>query len=321
MALRPRTLLLARRWVAVAFLILVAVAYGSADARSLDARALHGFIDLQRPATEHRINRIAMLCNPAPVGIMAALLAAIGLARGRPRLALAVIALLAATSVSSQLLKSLLAYPRYDGVVGGAHVDPAAFPSGHATAAMSLALAGVLVVPPRARPFAAVLGMAFALTIAFCVVTLGWHFPSDVLGGFLLATGWTLVIAAGLRAAEERWPERAGRTRVTAALQKAVDGVATLGLAALGLVVAVAVALAGVTLILVRPARRGGLRRRAHRARGGRRRDRPRGRRSARRRDRRAAAHLSALSPSGYAARNSRWSREVRCKAGAVPPL
>ena len=136
--------------------------------------------------------------------------------RGRPRLSLAVVGLLAATSVSSQVLKSLLAYPRYDGVVDGAHVDPAAFPSGHATAAMSLALAFVLVVPPRARPFAAVLGMAFAITIAFCVITLGWHFPSDVVGGFLLATGWTLVIAAGLRAANERWPERAGRTRLTA---------------------------------------------------------------------------------------------------------
>ena len=84
--------------------------------------------------------------------------------------------------------------------------------------------------------------MAFAITIAFCVITLGWHFPSDVVGGFLLATGWTLVIAAGLRAANERWPERAGRTRVTAALQKAVDGVTTFGIAALGMVVAAAVA-------------------------------------------------------------------------------
>ena len=254
MALRPRTLLLAACWVAVAFLILVAVAYGSADARSLDARALHGFIDLQNPDTEHRIYRIAVLCNAVPVGIMGAVLAFIGLVRGRPRLSLAVVGLLAATSVSSQVLKSLLAYPRYDGVVDGAHVDPAAFPSGHATAAMSLALALVLVVPPRARPFATVLGMAFAITLGFCVITLGWHFPSDVVGGFLLATGWTLVIAAGLRAANERWPERAGRTRLTASLQKAVDGVATLGIAVLGMVVAAAVALAGATLILDRPA-------------------------------------------------------------------
>jgi membrane-associated phospholipid phosphatase len=246
-------MLLAACWVAVAFLVLVAVAYGSHDARSLDARALHGFIDLQRPGVEHRINQIAMLGNPAQVGIIAALLAAVGLVRGRPRLSLAVIALLGATSVSSQLLKALLAYPRYDGVVDGAHVSPAAFPSGHATAAMSLALAAVLVAPPRARPFAAVLGGAFALCLAFCIVILGWHFPSDVVGGFLLATGWSLVIAAGLRSANERWPERAGRTRAGAALQRGVDGVATFGTAALVFLLLVTGVIVAVTLVITRP--------------------------------------------------------------------
>ena len=246
-------MLLATCWVAVAFLILVAVAYGSADARSLDARALHGFIDLQRPGVEYRINQIAMLGNPAQVGIIGALLAGVALVRGRPRLSLAVIALLGATSVSSQLLKALLAYPRYDGVVDGAHVSPAAFPSGHATAAMSLALAAVLVAPPRARPFAAVLGMAFSLSIAFCIVTLGWHFPSDVVGGFLLATGWSLVIAAGLRSANEPWPEHAGRTRASATLQRGVDGIATFGTAALVLLLVVLVVVVAATLVVTRP--------------------------------------------------------------------
>jgi membrane-associated phospholipid phosphatase len=235
MALRPRTFLLAACWVAVAFLILVAFAYGSPWARSLDAHALHGFIDLQSPDGESRIYQVAMLCNPAQAGIIAALLAGVGLLRGRPRLSLAVIALLGATSISSQMLKALLAYPRYDGVVDGAHVSPAAFPSGHATAAMSLALAGVLVAPPRARPLAAVLGAGFAITIGYAIITLGWHFPSDVAGGFLLA------------------PEHAGRTRVTAALQRAGDGVATLGIAALTLVVGGVVAFAAATLVLTRP--------------------------------------------------------------------
>jgi hypothetical protein len=41
---------------------------------------------------------------------------------------------------------------------------------------------------------------------------------------------------------------------VTAALQKAVDAVTTLGIAALGVVVAAAAAIAGVTLIVDRPA-------------------------------------------------------------------
>ena len=160
------------------------------------------------------------------------------------------VGLLAATSVSSQVLKALLAYPRYDGVVDGAHVDAGRLPERSRHRRHVLALAFVLVVPPRARPFAAVLGMAFAISIGFCVITLGWHFPSDVVGGFLLATGWTLVIAAGLRAASERWPEQAGRTRVTAALQHGGRcGRPRFGIAALGLVLAVAVVIvAGATL-------------------------------------------------------------------------
>jgi membrane-associated phospholipid phosphatase len=246
-------MLLAACWVAVAFLVLVAIAYGFPDARSLDARALHGFIDLQSPDDYTRVNRIAWFCNPPQAGIIAALLAAVGLLRGRPRLSLAVIGLLGATSISSQLLKALLAYPRYGGVVDGAHVDPAAFPSGHATAAMSLALAGVLVAPPRARPLAAVLGAAFAITLSFSIISLGWHFPSDVAGGFLLATGWALIIAASLLYANERWPEHAGRTQVTATLQRVADGAATLGIAALALLVVAAVVLVGVTLVLTRP--------------------------------------------------------------------
>jgi membrane-associated phospholipid phosphatase len=249
MASRPRTFLVGAGWCAVAFAVLLVLAYAWEGGRSLDARALHGFIDLQRDTAADSVNSIAMLGNPAQVGLMAAALAAVALARGRPRIAIAVIALLAATSVSSQLLKALLAYPRYEGLIDGGHVSPAAFPSGHATAAMSIALAAVLVAPPRARPLAALLGTAFALSVAFAIVTLGWHFPSDVVGGFLLATGWALVTAAALRAAGDRWPEHSGRTRAGAALQRAADAAATLGIAALaGLLL---LALAGVSGALV----------------------------------------------------------------------
>jgi membrane-associated phospholipid phosphatase len=253
MARRPTTLVLAALWCALAFLALLALAYGSSRARSLDATALHGFIDLQRPGVERAIDAIAHLGDPLSVGVMVAALAAIALLRGRPRLALAVVLLLAATSVSSQLLKALLAYPRFGGVVDGGHVAPAAFPSGHATAAMSIALAGVLVAPPRARPPAAVLGLAFALGVGLCVVSLGWHFPSDVVGGYLLATFWTLLVAAGLLAASERQPVRGARTRMAAAVQGATDRATTLGIAALALTLLLAGALVGAGVLLTRP--------------------------------------------------------------------
>ncbi len=200
----------------------------------------------------YSVVRIATLGDPFEVGVMALALAAIALARGRPRLAVAVIALLAATSVSSQVLKALLEYPRYIGVVDGPTPSPAAFPSGHATAAMSIALAGVLVAPPRARLLAAILGLAFALAVSFSIVTLGWHFSSDVVGGFLVATFWALIVAGGLLAINERWPERTGRTRLTASLQRAVDAATTLGVATLALALLLGMVLAATVLVVTR---------------------------------------------------------------------
>ncbi len=253
MARSPRTFVLLACGCAVAFLVLLVLAYASHGARNLDATALSGFLDLQRPAVETAIESIAALGNPAQVGLMAVALAVLALARGRPRIALAIIVLLGATSISSQVLKTVLAYPRFDGLVNGAHVDPAAFPSGHATAAMSIALAGVLAAPSRARPLAALLGSALALGVGFSVIALGWHFPSDVVGGFLLASAWTLVIASVLQAASERFPERSGRTRATRALRAAVDGAATLGLVALTIALLLLVAMAGVLVLTSRP--------------------------------------------------------------------
>jgi hypothetical protein len=197
-------------------------------------------------------NWLSHLGDPASVGLIGAALAAVALVRGRPRVALAVLVLLAATSVSSQVLKALLAYPRYDGVVEGISVDPAAFPSGHATAAMSLALAGVLVAPRRARPLAAFVGCSLALGVSYSVLSHGSHFPSDIVGGFLLATWWTLVLVAALSTASERWPERSGRTQAGAMARTAVDRGTTVGLAAGAAAIVAAVVLAGAVVLLTR---------------------------------------------------------------------
>ena len=83
----------------------------------------------------------------------------------------------------------LLAHPRVqpelrDGIAA------AALPSGHATAAMSLAVAAILIAPRSLRIPAAVFGAAFALAQGVALVVLAWHYPSDVLAGFLIATAF-----------------------------------------------------------------------------------------------------------------------------------
>ena len=202
----PRALLLWAGGCAALFVVLLTVAYASDAARRVDASALTGFVDLERPAASGVTARLGALADPLGVAVIGAGLAAVALARGRPRAALAVLAVLGATSVSSQVLKSVLAYPRYEGLPEDLHISPAAFPSGHATAAMALALAAVLVAPRRARPLAAFVGLGFALAVSFSVLVQGWHFPSDVVGGYLLAAGWTFAVAAALLAAPRGSP-------------------------------------------------------------------------------------------------------------------
>ena len=73
---------------------------------------------------------------------------------------------------------------------------------------MALALAAVVVVPRAYRPLTAIVGGAITLAVSFSILILAWHFPSDVVGGYLVATAWGLTSLAALRYANERWPEQ-----------------------------------------------------------------------------------------------------------------
>ena len=123
----------------------------------LDLQGLTGFVSLNDGWVAELTIRLTQLGNPPEVAAMTLVFAALALLRGRPRVAVTVVALVAATSVSSQLLKALLGHPRYAPVLGWA-VGPEALPSGHATAAMSSTLAAVIAAPRRARLAAAVVG-------------------------------------------------------------------------------------------------------------------------------------------------------------------
>ena len=252
MARSPRQLLFAAVGCAVAFLGLLGAIYASWRVQWLDATAMSGFLEVQRPSVTGLTERIAHLGDPDAVGLFGLALAAIALARGRPRYAGAVIFLLAITSVSSQVLKSVIDYPRYEALLSVATVKPAAFPSGHATAAMTLALCGLLVAPARLRPLAALVGAIFALAVSYSVVSLGWHFPSDVAGAFLVATGWTLSTIAALQLVARRWPERTVREGARTAVVRVTERVTEAGLVA-GLAAAtLAGGLLSVPLVLFR---------------------------------------------------------------------
>ncbi len=306
---------------------LLVLAYYVSPTAWLDAAALHGFTAVGPLHLYTVANGFAHLCNPLPYAVAAMVVIGAGWALKGLRTAAAVGFLLAGANVTSQTLKPLLAHHRelWRTEWHLYNIKDAAFPSGHATAAMTLSLALVMIVPRSYRPLAAVLGTLFTLAVSFSILILAWHFPSDVVGGYLVATAWGLVTLAALRYAGERWPEQ-GTMRQAAREAMRAPSPATIGIAALlaagagcvvaasradqiagfadrhtaMLAVASAIAVAAAVLLAAVAAIS-----------------------SSGRRDAAAAANCwrAGTRTAKLAATSGRWSREVRCETGAVPPL
>jgi membrane-associated phospholipid phosphatase len=181
-----------------------------------DQSILRGFAGLHRPRVDQVTNFIANLCDPKPFVFFGAIVVVIALLRGRPRIAATAGLILLGANVTTQLLKPLLAQPRADSLLGHPTVGAASWPSGHATAAMSLALCCVMVAPARRRPFVAALGAAFAVAVSYSFLELEWHYPSDVFGGFLIAATWTLLGVAALSYLDARVARRTGTAAIGA---------------------------------------------------------------------------------------------------------
>jgi len=172
-----------------------------------DVSILSGFAQLDRPGLNRVTNFVAGLCDPQRYVFLAAIPVIVALVRRRPPVAALLAGILLAANETTQLLKPLLAAPR--DVVYWNPIGTASWPSGHATAAMSLALCAVIAAPARRRPMVGAAMAAFAIAVSYSFLELGWHYPSDVFGGFLVAATWTLLGVAGLSIYEERHPRPA----------------------------------------------------------------------------------------------------------------
>jgi membrane-associated phospholipid phosphatase len=189
--------------------------------RGLDAGAMQAFTGVARAPLEPSIRGVARLADPTWFLCGAGLLALLALARRRWLMAAVVPAILLTANATTQLLKPALADQRLLDLRGVEMIYPGSWPSGHSTAAMSLALCFVLVVGPRLRPLAALLGAGYAIAVGYALVALGFHLPSDVLGGYLVAAAFTLVGTTALAALEARMPARVARERAPLAFSPA----------------------------------------------------------------------------------------------------
>lgn len=145
------------------------------------------------------------------LGLVLVAAMSVAVIRRRWMLAVQIAVLVVGANVTTQLLKYVaFDYPR----LGMPYAYQNSLPSGHTTAAASVAVAAIFVVPPRARPYVAVVGGAYAGLTGVSTLIGQWHRPSDVAAAFLVVLAWagiTTALAALGRRGEPRVRERAGR--------------------------------------------------------------------------------------------------------------
>ncbi len=166
--------------------------FGAADERLLRALAVR-----RRPW----LTRFMRVCThfgdaPVPVGFAALLL--LGAIPGLEAAGLHAAASLALAFTASQLLKRWISRPRPSLPVGlQSLVDPPdrfSFPSGHATASLAVALPVAIAMGGLGGGgIMTVLVLAPALLVGMSRCYLGVHYPGDVMAGWALAAGATLV--------------------------------------------------------------------------------------------------------------------------------
>jgi membrane-associated phospholipid phosphatase len=212
--------------------------------RRVDVNILLGFLQLNRPRVDRIAQVFVWLCDPSHYVVLAAMPVLIALVRGRRRLAVTALAALVGANGTAEILKPLAAGARDQVIIPGVGLTNATWPSGHTTAAVSLALTLIMCVPARLRPAVSGLMALFVIGVVYSLLTLGAHYPSDIVGGFEVAGTWTLFALGVL------WTYEAHRPALATRLSRAGTRVSLLGvvlppLAALFTALAVGLAVAG----------------------------------------------------------------------------
>jgi len=202
-----RRLLLAAGLCAAAAAAVWALAFHVGAVRAADVDLLARFLNRGGPRATEQAWNLASLFDPVPGALLAGALVAAAALAGRRRQALVAAVAIGGAAVTATLLKAGLAAQR--DFPAGHYMPPEAWPSGHTAGAVSLALALVIVSPPALRWAAAVAGAAVSGATMLAILVVGTHYPSDVLGGALVALGWTCLAAAALPSAvAARLPQR-----------------------------------------------------------------------------------------------------------------
>ena len=159
----------------------------------VDQRLFLALLSRRRPSMDRLMRAVTVLAEP-PVIVAIALVLASGAIPGLTSVGMPALVILIVSHTLVQVVKRLATRPRPHLPVGVRSIiqppDRFSFPSGHATAALAVALplAGAL------SPGIATLAICLALTVGVSRCYLGIHYPGDVVSGWGLATiTWAVV--------------------------------------------------------------------------------------------------------------------------------
>lgn len=118
--------------------------------------------------------------------------------KDRPQIAGFLIAAVALGALVNRLLKLGYARPRPDIVAHGAYVSTESFPSGHsANSAIVYLMLGMMLARVEtsypAKVFIFAMCALITLAVGLSRIYLGVHWPTDVLAGWAVGSGWVLV--------------------------------------------------------------------------------------------------------------------------------
>jgi membrane-associated phospholipid phosphatase len=149
------------------------------------------------------VNQVLNAISIAAAVIATGVIGFIALIRRRFALAVVSVVMVAGANLTVELLKRYLLRPDL-GIDEARAAAGNSFPSGHTAIAASVAIAFVLVLPPKARGSVAIVGGLYAALVGVATLSAGWHRPSDAFAAYLVVGVWAALGGILLRIIRRR---------------------------------------------------------------------------------------------------------------------
>lgn len=177
--------------------IYVADEVGDGETLAYDAAILLWFNALATPELDRLMVFLTDLGGVIVIGSLTAALIAYLFYKRRTYAALMLTFGVGGAALINLLLKSIFERVRPDLWTQIVTEVSFSFPSGHAMGSSALALSIIVILwRTKWRTVSIVLGLFYVIIIGVTRLYLGVHYPTDIIGGWLISLGWIAVVAS-----------------------------------------------------------------------------------------------------------------------------